>query len=96
MRGWIDSEAPESEICQMADVRSDIAAYEKMQEELEEKHMGKWVLFHDESFVAVFDSFESAATTAVERFGRGPFLIRQVGIRSLSLPASAMYRPVHA
>jgi len=35
----------------MANVKADIAAYEKMQAELEEEHMGKWVLFHDETFI---------------------------------------------
>jgi hypothetical protein len=72
------------------------AAYEKMQDELEEKYMGKWVIFHEKVFIGVFESFESAATAAVQRFGRGPYLIRQVGIRSMSLPASAMFGPVHA
>jgi hypothetical protein len=79
----------------MADVKSDIAAYVKMREDLEEKHMGKWVLFHDESFVAVYDSFETAAEDAVRRFGRGPYLIRQVGSPPLALPASVMYQPVY-
>ena len=80
----------------MADVKSDIAAYSKMQEELEEKHMGKWVIFHNETFVAVYDSFEAAAEDAVRRFGRGPYLIRQVGAPPLTLPASVMYNMVPA
>jgi hypothetical protein len=80
----------------MADVKSDIAAYSKMQAELEQKHMGKWVLFHDEGFVAVYDSFEAAAEDAVLRFGRGPYLIKQVGAPPLTLPASLMFKPVYA
>ena len=80
----------------MANVKADIAAYEKMQAELEEEHMGKWVLFHDETFIAVYDSFEAAAQDAIERYGRGPYLIRQVGVYSISLPASVMYRPTYA
>jgi hypothetical protein len=80
----------------MADVKTDIAAFAKMQEELEEKHMGKWVLFHDESFIAVFDSFEDAAKNAINRFGRGPYLIRQVGASSVTLPASVMFHPSYA
>jgi hypothetical protein len=75
----------------MADVKSDIAAYVKMQDELEAKYMGKWVLLRDEAFVAVYDSFEKAAEDAVLRFGRGPYLIRQVGAPPLTLPASVMY-----
>lgn len=80
----------------MADVKKDIAAYEKMQSELEATHMGKWVLFYDEKFIALFDSFESAAEQAVERFGRGPYLIRQVGAPPVTLPASVMFRPSYA
>jgi hypothetical protein len=80
----------------MADVKSDIAAYEKMQAELEERHMGKWVLFHDEAFIAAYSSFEAAAEDAVLRFGRGPYLIKQVGASPLTLPASVMFKPVYA
>ncbi|HEY3761040.1 MAG TPA: hypothetical protein VGN23_04775 [Verrucomicrobiae bacterium] len=75
----------------MADVKSDIAAYEKMQNDLELKHMGKWVLFQNQVFVGVYDTFETAADDAVRRFGRGPYLIRQVGAPPLTLPASVMY-----
>jgi hypothetical protein len=32
---------------------------------------------------------------ALGRFGRGPYLIRQIGAAELTLPASAMYVPVH-
>jgi hypothetical protein len=43
-----------------------------------------------------FESFDEAAKTAVHRFGRGPYLIRQVGAGPITLPASVMYRPVYA
>ena len=80
----------------MADVKVDIAAFCRVQSELEEKHMGKWVLFHDEALVAVYDSFEAAAEDAVLRFGRGPYLIKQVGAPALTLPASVMFKPSYA
>lgn len=80
----------------MADVKTDIAAYTKQQAELEEKHMGKWVLFHNEQFVSVYDSFPEAAKDAVSKFGRGPYLIRQVGAPSVVMPASVLFRPVYA
>jgi hypothetical protein len=75
---------------------ADIAAYASMQQDLEEKHMGKWVLFYQGKLVSVYDSFDNAAKDAVARFGRGPYLIRQVGAPAITLPASVMYRPVHA
>jgi hypothetical protein len=80
----------------MADLDKDIAAYSTMQQELEEKQMGKWVLFHQAKFVSVYDSFDAAATDAVARFGRGPYLIRQVGAPAATLPASVMFNPVYA
>jgi hypothetical protein len=58
--------------------------------------MGRWVLVHDQVIVGIFDSFEAAAEQAVQKFGRGLYLIRQVGAPPTTLPASVMYRPVHA
>ncbi len=80
----------------MATVDSDIAAYDTMRSDLEERHMGKWVVLHEGGLIAVYDSFDDAATNAVARFGRGPYLIRQVGAPSVTLPASVMFCPVHA
>lgn len=74
------------------EVDIDISAYEKQRQELEQKHMGKWVLFHDQKLVAIHDSFEAAADEAVRLFGRGPYLIRQIGAPPVILPASVMYR----
>jgi hypothetical protein len=79
----------------MADLDQEIAAYEKMQSSLEAEHMGKWVVVHDGTVIAVYNSFESAADDAVEKFGRGPFLIRQVGAPPIMLPASVMHYPDH-
>ena len=77
----------------MAEIKDDIAAYETMQQELESRHTGKWVVLHDRELVAVYDSFEDAAADAVSRFGRGPYLIRQIGAPPLTLSASVMYHP---
>ena len=70
--------------------------YSNMQQEIEEKHMGKWVLFRNGKLVAVYESFDEAAKDAVAKFGRGPYLIRQVGAPSVTLPASVMFSPIHA
>jgi hypothetical protein len=78
----------------MADLNSEIAAYDTMRQDLEANHMGKWALLHDRELIASFDSFQAAAEDAVSRFGRGPYLIRQVGAPPLTLPASILYRPV--
>ena len=78
----------------MADVKEDIAAYEAMQAELEAKHPGDWVLVHDRVVIGTYPTFNKAAQDAVARFGRGPYLIRQIGAPPVRLPASVMYHAV--
>jgi hypothetical protein len=46
---------------------------------------------HQQQLVALYSTFEAAAEEAVRRFGRGPYLIRQIGAPPLILPASVMY-----
>ena len=77
-------------------INAEIAAYADMKQALEEKYMGKWVLFHAGNLISVYESFDDAAKDAVAKFGRGPYLIRQVGAPSITLPASVMFRPVYA
>jgi hypothetical protein len=79
----------------MADLDSELAAFEGMRAGLEARHMGQWVLVHDQALIGNYGSFEEAAQDAVSKFGRGPYLIRQVGATSVALPASVMYIPVH-
>jgi hypothetical protein len=80
----------------VSEVKDEIAAYEQRKQELEDKHMGKWVLFFNGELISIYDSFESAANDAVTRFGRGPYLIRQIGAPTVTLPASVMFRPTYA
>ena len=75
----------------MADLRDEIEAFQQMQAELEGKHTGRWALVHDRQLIGTFESFELAADEAVQKFGRGPFLIRQVGASPTTLPISVMY-----
>ena len=75
----------------MGNIDLEIAAYERVREGLESDHFGQWVIFHDEHFIGAFDDFQDAAQTAVERFGRGPYLIRLVGEGPRVLPASVLY-----
>ena len=80
----------------MTDVQANIAAFESSKADLESTHMGKWVVFHDTKLVDIYDSFEAAASEAVKAFGRGPYLIRQIGAAPVALPASIMFRQVYA
>jgi len=78
----------------MTDLTDEIAAYDAMRSELETKYLGKWALVRDRRLVGTYDSFEAVAAEAVSQFGRGPYLIRQVGAPPMTLPASVMHHPV--
>ena len=80
----------------MAELTTEIAAYELQRNNLETNHFGEWALVHDEQLVGTYGRFEDAADIAVQRFGRGPYLIREIGSGPMVLPASVLYRPVHA
>jgi hypothetical protein len=78
-------------------LEQEIATFDRMKGDLEAHHMGKWVLIRGEELINTFDTLDVAATEAVRLFGRGPYLIRQVGAPyKVTLPASVMYHPVHA
>lgn len=72
----------------------EIHAFESRLDELEKHHAGKFVVFYGDDFVGAFDTLDRAAEEAVRRFGRGPYLIRQVGGPPLGLPPSLVYRPL--
>lgn len=76
----------------MADLDIELAAYRSQLFDLENQFFGKWVLFHGAERIGVFDAFESAAGEAVKRFGRGPYLIREIGAPPVSLPVCVVQR----
>lgn len=81
----------------MTVLRDDIAAFERMRAELEADHASEWAVFHQGAFQGVFLEFDDAAATAVERFGSGPYLIRQVGApAAIQLPGGMIFTPAHA
>jgi len=80
----------------MTVLRADIQAYENARAELEAGHVGEWAVFYSGEFVGVFPLFEEAATVAVDRFGSGPYLIRQVGVETIPLSSTMVFRPSHA
>lgn len=81
----------------MTVLSEDIAAFESMRAELEAKHGRKWVLFHKGEFQGSFSEFDDAAEVAVEQFGSGPYLIRQIGApAAIQLPGGMIFTPAHA
>ena len=70
-----------------ATLDENIAAYDAMRDHLELEYFGKWVVFYNEEFVGSYDESQDAAYAAIERYDRGPYLIRQVGaLRVIRLP----------
>lgn len=77
-------------------LNDEIAAYDKLRAELEANYMGQWVLLFGGNLIGVYDSFDGVAVDAVRQFGRGPYLIRQVGAPAVTLPASVIFNVRHA
>ncbi len=78
-------------------LHEEIEAFGRMKEELLKHHNGKFAVFKGTEFIGAFDSLDNAAKEAIRRFGKGPYLIRQVGgSTEMPLPASVAYRPVYA
>jgi hypothetical protein len=69
----------------------EIKAYEEKLSELKESYLGKFVVFKGGEFIGAWDTLDAAANRAVALFGRGPYLIRQVGAPSPTLPASVFF-----
>lgn len=78
-------------------ILDEIEAFKRMRSDLEKHHMGKHVIIKDGRHVGTFDTFDTAARHALQHFGSGPFLIRQVGApECVPIPASVAWQPVHA
>lgn len=70
----------------------EIAAYESQRAELERLYPNKFVVFKGAQFIGAWDTLNAAGAAAVAQFGRGPYLIRQVGAPAPTLPASVLFR----
>jgi hypothetical protein len=74
---------------------ADIAAFEKLREELERTHLDQFALFFEGKFVGVYPDFDSAGRAALSRSKRGPFLIQQIGSPIGLDPDTAMHLRHH-
>lgn len=68
----------------MSPIQDEIDAYDAIQGTLEADHRGEWVLMRDRQVVGFFPSFDLIAAEATKRFGRGPYLIREIGAPPLT------------
>ena len=79
----------------VATLLENIEEYDQMRRVLETQHLGKWVVLYDRELVKIDESFQNVAEFAVVNYGRGPYLIRQVGAPPITLPSSAIYHPTY-
>ena len=64
----------------MDDLAQEYAVYESQREELEAAHTGEYVLIKGNEVVGTYNSLDDALRVAVKRFGRGPYLIEEIGL----------------
>ena len=79
----------------MGQLDVEVATYNRMREDLEANHHLEWVVIHGEELAGIFADLQVAADAAVRRFGRGPYLIRQVGRVGRTLPAAAVAKWIY-
>ncbi len=79
-------------------LEKELATYKKMRPELLKHHLGKHAVIHGDTFVGAFDTFDAAAREAINQFGDGPYLIREVKELEpqMPMPASVAFRPIYA
>lgn len=73
----------------------DIKSFTEQRKDLLRSCLDKFVIFYNGKLQGAYDSFDAAAESAVQRFGQGPYLIRQVirgNNNTSSIPASIAYR----
>ena len=77
----------------MMTLEKEIQLYDEMRAELEEKYFNRWIIIRGTKVSGPFEDSAECVQFAIEHFGRGPYLIRQVGAPPLHLPASAILVP---
>ncbi len=62
----------------MAALQDELDAFKSISRDIAVWASGKWVLIHDGRLIDLFNSWEKASSVASSRFGRGPYLVRQI------------------
>jgi hypothetical protein len=59
-------------------LKKELDYFESMKAKFLKEFPGKYVLIHDDTLVGSYDKQEDAYNEGYERFGAGPFLVKQV------------------
>lgn len=62
----------------MSELKKNVKAFEEMKGALLSEHLGKVALFHDGSFVDVYNDFDDAVKIGTEKFGIGKFSVKEL------------------
>lgn len=79
----------------MSALEQETAIFESRRAEFEKDHNKEWVVIHREEVAGFFTDLQEAAEAAVSRYGRGPYLIKQVGEPDTPIPLSLFQRPMY-
>lgn len=79
----------------MALLEREIATCERLRESLEAEHRSEWAVIHGETYVGAYPTFDEAAREAARRFGRGPYLIREIGAPPIRIPGTILNQTLH-
>ena len=80
----------------MDELANEMEVYRRHKTRLEADHLWEWIVIHGDEIVGTYSDFQDAAQEAVSRFGRGPYLIREIGAPKQFLSSSVLYNPIHA
>lgn len=69
--------------------------YKQRMEQFVQEHNREWVVIHKKEIAGFYQDFQEAAANAIQRFGRGPYLIKQIGAPQTSMPQSVFTRPMY-
>lgn len=75
----------------LATLEENIAAFEELRHQLEAELWDRWVVFYNGELVGDYEDFQVCAAETVQKYGRGPYLIRQVGAVPIRLPSSILF-----
>jgi len=77
----------------MAVLEKEIQAFESQKQDLFSHYLNKFVVFYENELVGHYDTLDAAAQFAISKYGKGPFLIRQVKEEQpIVLPASVAFQ----
>ena len=69
--------------------------YKQREDEFVREHNMEWVVIHKKEIAGFYRDFQEAAANAIQRFGRGPYLIKQIGAPEATIGLPVFTRPMY-